>query len=410
MGLRTNNEQIQERRTADSPAPEVHLLDVLTILWNRRLFISWFTLGAAAVSAISVLLIPSMYTATTLILPPSQSASAGTAMMGQLVGSGGFTSVAGGSLSILSKNPGDLYVSLFRSRTVEDSVIQRFGLMGRYGVSRTSDARVVFESHSKIVLGTKNGLITLSVTDREPKQAAAIANGYVDELNKLSASLAITEASQRRLFFQQQLLEANENLAAAEEAMKSTQQTTGILQIDSQAKSLIDSAAILRGQIAAKEVQLQAMRSYATEDNPKMVVADQELTALKVQLGKLAGADRNSSSDIIVPKGNIPEAGMEYVRKLRDVKYFETIAELLAKQYEMAKLDEAHQGYIIQVIDPAVPPDKRSFPKRAMMIIAGILLGFFAACGWCIFAEGLRRQKIDSAEHTRSETLEPTRL
>ena len=142
------------------------------------------------------------------------------------------------------------------------------------------------------------------------------------------------------------MLEANENLAAAEEAMKRTEQSTGVLQVDSQAKSLIESAAILRGQIVAKEVQLQAMRSYATEDNPQMVTTGQELAALKAQLAKLSGTDENSTSDIIVPKGNIPEAGMEYIRKLRDVKYYETITELIAKQFEMAKLDEARQGAV----------------------------------------------------------------
>jgi hypothetical protein len=146
------------------------------------------------------------------------------------------------------------------------------------------------------------------------------------------------------------------------------------------------------------------MRSYATSDNPQMIVAEQELGALKDQLGKLAGTDSNSSSDIIVPKGNIPQAGMEYFRKLRDVKYYETISELISRQLEMAKLDEAHQGLIIQEIDPAVPPDEPSFPKRMIMILVGIPLGFLAACGWCIFAEGMKRRRGIRAEPLPPET------
>jgi len=204
------------------------------------------------------------------------------------------------------------------------------------------------------------------------------------------------------------LLEANQNLAAAEEAMKNTEQSTGVLQVDSQARSLIESAAILRGQIVAKEVQLQGMRAYATEDNPEMLEARQQLGALQGQLEKLSGSDAHSNSDIIVPKGNIPEAGMEYVRKLRDVKYYETIAELIAKQFEMAKLDEARQGSIVQVIDVAVAPDKRSFPRRTLTVALAAICGFFLVCGWCLFAVKVRRLEAEPAERRRLEALRAT--
>jgi len=327
-------------------------------------------------------------------------------LLGQLGGSGALASAAGASLGI--KNPGDMYVSLFRSRTVEDSVIRRFGLMARYRKEEMTDARRRFEDRSTVVLGSKDGLIRIGVTDPDPKLAADIANGYVDEFRKLSANLAITEASQRRIFFEQQLLEANQNLAAAEEAMKNTEQSTGVLQVDSQARSLIESAAILRGQIVAKEVQLQGMRAYATEDNPEMLEARQQLGALQGQLEKLSGSDAHSNSDIIVPKGNIPEAGMEYVRKLRDVKYYETIAELIAKQFEMAKLDEARQGSIVQVIDVAVAPDKRSFPRRTLTVALAAICGFFLVCGWCLFAVKVRRLEAEPAERRRLEALRAT--
>jgi capsule polysaccharide export protein KpsE/RkpR len=280
-----------------------------------------------------------------------------------------------------------MYVSLLRSRTVEDAVIQRFGLMARYRKKTMVDAQNAFERHSSVVLGTKDGLIRVKVEDRDPKLAAEIANGYVEELRKLSANLAITEASQRRLFFQQQLLEAKDNLSAAEEAMKHTEQSTGVLQIDSQAKSLIEAAAVLRGQVVAKEVQLQAMRSYATEDNPELMIAKQQLAALKAQLSKLAGAEQDSGSDFMVPKGKVPEAGMEYIRKLRDVKYYETIYELIAKQFELAKLDEARQGTVIQVADMAVPPDKKSYPPRTIIVVLVTLLVFGASVLFALVSE-----------------------
>jgi uncharacterized protein involved in exopolysaccharide biosynthesis len=337
-----------------------------------------------------VFILPSNYTATTLVLPPGQNYPSSSVLLGQFGGAG----VAGGA-TLGIKSPSDVYVSLFRSRTVEDSLIQRLGLMARYRKNTMSAARTAFEARSKVVLGSRDGLITINVTDRDPKEAAEIANDYVEEFRKLSANLAITEASQRRSFFQQQLREANESVAAAEEAMKHTEQTTGVVQVDSQAKALIESAATLRGQISAKEVQLQGMRIYATDDNPHIVLAEQQLAALKGQLAKLAGTDQNADSEIIVPKGNIPEAEMEYIRKMRDVKYYETVSDLIARQFEAAKLDEARQGAVIQVVDQAVPPDERSFPKRTITVAVAILLSFFGACGWCIFAEGLRRLKSE---------------
>lgn len=402
------SEQTREIEMQGAPAQEIHLLDLLIILSKRRKFILRFTVGVAFLATIAVLVIPSQYTAETVILPPNQPSSISSVLMSQLGGTGAaggaLASLAGTSLGI--KNPSDMYVSLFRSRTVEDSVIQRFGLVARYHKRRMSDARSAFETHSSVALGAKDGLLRITVRDRDPKLAAEIANGYVDEFHKLSANLAITEASQRRLFFQQQLLEARGNLTAAEEAMKSTQQSTGVLQIDSQAKALIESAAILRAQEVAKEVQIQAMRSFATEDNPELIIAKRQLAELQAQLGKLAGQD--SGSEFIVPKGKAPEVGMEYLRKFRNLKYNETIYELIAKQFEIAKLDEARQGAVIQVADIAVPPDKRSFPKRLITITLALLFGFLGACGWYIVTDGFNRMKSNPEDRKRLADLRAT--
>jgi tyrosine-protein kinase Etk/Wzc len=395
-----------EIRDAQTPIPDLegpHVLELLIILARRRRFIVLFTLGAALISAIIVWLIPNQYTAETLVMPPAQNSSMSSALMSQLSGSSALASVAGAGLGI--KNPSDMYIALFRSRTVEDALIERFGLMSRYHKKRMSDARTAFEDRSTVILGVKDGLIRITVRDRDPKLAADIANAYVDQFRKLSANLAITEASQRRVFFQQQLLEANGSLAAAEEAMKHTEQSTGILQIDSQARSLIESAAELRAQVAAKEVQLQSMRAYATEDNPDVVRAKDQLAALQSQLAKLAGNGDDSDAGLIVSKGKAPEASMEYLRKLRDVKYYETITELIAKQFEVAKLDEARQGAIIQVADVAIPPDKKSSPKRAIIVVAAMLFVFCSVCAWCIFAERLRRMKGSPTDRQHLDAL-----
>ena len=226
---------------------------------------------------------------------------------------GSLASLAGGSLGI--KNPADMYVSFLTSRTVEDAMIQRFGLMKEYHEKRISDTRKEFERRTTAMAGTKDGLIRISVEDRDPKRAAELANGYVEEFRRLSASLAITEAARRRLFFEQQVQQAKDKLTEAEEAMTKTEQSTGVLQIDSQARSLIESAAILRAEVVAKQVQIEGMRSFATDDNPTLILAKQELAALQSQLERVAGSHSDTGSDINLSKGRVTQSGMDYLRR-----------------------------------------------------------------------------------------------
>ncbi len=390
---------VLEVHTASVPAEEVHVLDLLILLLRRKRMIALATVGMAAVAAIIVLLIPSSYTAQTVILPPAQNSSMSSALLGQLGGSNALASMAGAGLGL--KNPADLYVSLLRSRTVEDAMVKDFDLAARYRAKTASSARKAFESHVKVTVGAKDGLITIDVTDHDPNFAAKMANGYIDEYRHLSASLAITEAAQRRVFFQQQMLEANDKLAQAEEALKKTQQSTGLLQIDSQTRALIESAATLRAQVAAKQVQIQGMMAYATDDNPDVQEAKHQLAALQSQLAGLSGNEQGNSSGLILPKGNVPEAGLQYLRAVRDVKYYETISELLARQLEMAKVDEARQGTAVQVVDTAVPPDHRSFPKRTLMVLIAGFIGFLGACVWCFVSEGMQKLRTDPIEAQR---------
>jgi uncharacterized protein involved in exopolysaccharide biosynthesis len=284
---------------------------------------------------------------------------------------------SGGGLNL--KNPNDVFVALLTSRSVEDAMVQHFGLMEEYDTRYLSDARKVFEKRAIVDGSGKGGQIHISVEDGDPRRAADIANGYVDQFRNMSQHLAISEASQRRLFFEQELEQAKNNLANAEEAMKQTEQTTGVIQLDSQAKALIESAATLRAQITVREVQIQGIQTYATGENAQLVQAQRELEGLRAQLTKLGGSADSASGGFIVPKGKVPAASLEYIRKLRDIKYREMIFDILARQYEVAKLDEAKQGSLIQVVDPAIPPDKRSSPMRGLIVIGTTILGFIFA-------------------------------
>ena len=387
------NEPIAYKETENLSQTEtkVSLLDILVLLAGKKRFIVRFVLCAAVLATVVSFLLQNRYEAKIVLMPPSQSSSAGSALLGQLGNMGSLGSLASMTGLSIMKNPADMYLSFLTSRTVEDALISRFGLMQEYHVKHISDARKELERRTTAVAGSKDGLIRLSIEDGDPKRTAELANGYVEEFRKLSATLAITEAARRRLFFEQQLRDAKDNLTKAEEAMRKTQQSTGVLQIDSQARSLIESAAILRGQVVAKQVQIQSMRSFAAEDNPELILAKQQLAALEGQLQRVAGSESDTGTDINLSKGRVTESGMEYIRRFRDLKYHETVYELLAKEFEIAKLDEAREGSIIQVVDAAVVPDKKSFPPRLLIIIGVMMLSFFVAAFWIVVRHGIAR-------------------
>lgn len=360
---------------------EISGLDLLIALADRKVLVLSITGAAILIAIVVSLLLPLRYTATCTILPPQQNSSMSATLAGQLGSLGGMSALAGSALGI--KNPNDMYVALMTSRSVEDSIVERFGLMGEYHSRFLSDARKTLEKRATINGNSKDGLIRISIEDGDPNRAAELANGYVDQYRKLSERLAITEASQRRLFFEQELQQSKDHLADAEEALKKTEQQTGVIQLDSQARALIESAASLRAQISAKEVQIRSLQTFATDQNAQLLQAQQELQGLEAQLAKLGGSGSGSDADLIQSRGKVTEAGLEYVRRLRDVKYYETIFDILARQFEMAKLDEARQGALIQVVDSAVPPDKRSSPKRTLIVLGaaalGLLVGIAAA-------------------------------
>ena len=381
---------------------ESRLLDLLILLGRHKRIILQSTIAATILGAILAALLPNRYTATASILPPQQSQSLAASMIGQLGALGPMAGLAQKDLGL--KNPGDLYIGMLRSRTAEDALIGRFDLLRVYGDKKMSDARHDLEDASSIVLG-KEGFMSIAVEDRERNRAAQMANAYVDELRQLTQDLAVTEAGQRRLFFERQLEMAKNNLTAAEQALKETEQKTGLIQLDGQAKAMIESVVKLRAAMAAKEVELHAMRLFSTEENPDIRLGEQGLSGMRLQLALMekqsSGSVDGPLSASSVPTGNVPEAGLQYVRKLRDLKYAETIFELLAKQYEAARLDEAKTAAVIQVLDPAIEPDRKSSPQRTLIIALAALIALLASSGYVLLAEALRRLRLDPSIEAR---------
>jgi tyrosine-protein kinase Etk/Wzc len=364
---------------------EVSLLDILLVIARRRKLIVLVTLTCTVVGLVLALTTKPSFTASTVILPPEQSSSQASSMLAELGSLGG---LAGSSLGI--KNPADMYVALFKSQPVEDGLIHEFKLQEEYKQKLLSVTRRTLEAHATVTADAKTSLITISIQDHDPVRAAAIANGYVNQYRHLSEHLAISEAAQRRLFFEQQLVQAKNNLSDAEQALLKTQQTTGLVEPSSQARALIESAASLRAQVAAKQVQIQGMKTYAAADNAALAQAEGELSGLRAQLAQLAGDGDTTNNELIVPRGKVSSATLEYEQRLRDVKYDETIFNLLARQFEMAKLDEAREGALVQVVAPATPPDYKSSPKRLLWTLVALLLGLFLSTGYVLLQAALR--------------------
>ena len=383
-------EETHGQRGIAEPVDEVTLLDILIVLAKHKKMIAQLTIAATILALAIAFLIPKKFTATTRILPPQQTQSSAVAMLAQLN-----PLAAGLGKDLGLKNPSDLFVTMLKSRTVEDSLIDQFDLRKEYGYKTYFDTREALESRSSIS-SAKDSTIVVSVEDGDPKRAAEMANAYVNELYKLSQKLAVTEASQRRLFFESQLETAKQDLAVAEGALRQTQEKTGLIQLDGQAKAIIESTAALKAQIAAREVQLQRVRLFATEQNPEYQGLQQELSGLRAQLSRVEQTQTGGNGDIGIATAKIPAAGLEYVRRYRDVKYYETIFELLAKQYEAAKLDEAKNAAIIQVMDKAVVPEKKSSPKRGLITVIAFFSTLFLASLWALMREIFDRMQKDS--------------
>jgi uncharacterized protein involved in exopolysaccharide biosynthesis len=314
--------------------------------------------------------------------------------------------------SVGLRNPSELYLGLLKSQAIADRLVDRFSLLDVYDVDTRYEAREKLEARTKITAG-REGIVTIAVEDRDRNRAADLANAYVHELNELTETLALTEAGQRRRFFERQLQIVNENLAKAEYELKQTQETTGFLRLDEQGRAIIEAVARTQALITAKEVQIKAMRTFAAPGNSDLARVEEELSALRSELKRLEGS-KPLDSGIIVPTQKVPASGMEYVRRVRSVKYHETVLELVARQFEIAKIDEAKDTAIIQVLDVATVPEKRSWPKpirftviaAVAYMLGGLALALLldnssrdpqASARWRAVASGLwpkRRSKV----------------
>lgn len=356
------------------------VIDVLIVLAKRKKMIIVTTIVVAIASIAMTLLMTKTYIAAAKILPPQQAQSGAAALLAQL---GGVAGAAAGAAGI--KNPNDMYVGMLKSRTIADKIIARFDLKNVYRKTTFDMTRKELSLRTMINAG-RDGLIEIQVEDESPERAAAIANGYTEELLKLTKVLAVTEASQRRLFFERQLAASKDNLAQAESTLKAAFAKSGVVSVDAESRTLVEIAAKLRAQIAAKEIALASMSKFFTTNSQEYKRAENELSSMKVEFSRLENGRLDGSGS-----GGGKSDGLESIKILREVKYHQMLYELLSKQYEVARLDEAKDSSIIQVLDKAQPPELKAKPKRAVIVVICTAIGFIFSLFWAMFSEARER-------------------
>lgn len=379
----------------------VNVIQILMCILRGKRTILLAGLVFALCGLVLALWLRPQFTANAEILPPQQSQGVSTAaMLSQVNAASSMGSIGGIASAIQAKTAADMYAAMISARPVEDALIQRYGLKSVYHANTMTAARLGLESHSAIT-STKDGFITIAVTDTDRQRAMNLANGYIEELRNLMHGLALTGASQRRIFYEGQLVKAKDDLEHAEVAFKQMQQGSRMIMLDAQSRTLIEGAAELRAKVAAKEVELQGLRAYSTEENPQVQIEEKELAALRSQESQMDANSQGSYSGVGL--SSVPDAELSYVRASRELKYQEELYDLLVKQYEGSRIDEAQEAPIVQVIEPAILPEVKSGPRRGFIVIASFFFGLII--GILIVLYRAWRSELDQSSNSAIREL-----
>ncbi|MBR7783879.1 GumC family protein [Undibacterium luofuense] len=367
---------------------DINAIYLLIIIAKHKFKILTFPIIFGILAYGVSLLIPNTYRANTKILPPQQSQSTASAMLSQL---GGLAGSAGAALGI--KNPNELYIALLKSRYLNDKLIQKFDLQKKYDQKYMENTRTILSSRSSISSG-KDGIISIDFDDHDPHFAAEIANAYVQELTELTSKLALTEASQRRVFYETQLERAKNNLSELEKTLSSSIEENGVTSVDITSKVTLETIAKLRAAISLKQIQLKSLESFVTPNSPQYKRVNQEILGMQEELSKLENGSYNtskSSENLTLGKHAINKEKIiknnNNLQLLRDLKYYQMLHEMLSKQYEIARLDEAKDIPLIQILDKAIDPEIKVKPQRSLIAIIFAMFGLLLGIGTAFLSE-----------------------
>lgn len=384
---------------------EINLLDLLQVILKRKKIIAQIVGGAIVLSVIASLLLPKMYTATARVLPPSESGSSISSLLSQA--GGAFAGLAGGLIS--GKTTAELYRGILESRTVADALVERFNLKERYDKKYLADVYKELAKRADISVSRKDEIISVSIEDRDPQLAADMANFYVEMLDKMNRTVNINEGQRKRIFLEDRLKKVQEDLEKAETALKEFQETYKVVAIEEQAKVAIEGAARIKGEIIMSQTELEVLKQFGTERQNEAIMLKSRIDELQNQLERIEkGTRRKESSDppqisgadtdFYIPFDELPALGMQLLRLMREAKIQEKVFELMTTQYELAKIEEAKDVNTIQVLDRAVAPDKKSSPKRSLIVVLSTFMAFFAAIFMAFIMEYIDRLKTEDPE------------
>jgi uncharacterized protein involved in exopolysaccharide biosynthesis len=343
---------------------EISLIDLAITLGEQKKTIFGLTAVCAVLAIAISLFLPPIYTAKTVMMSPQQQQSGAASALASL---GALAGIAGSAAGI--KSPDEMYVAFLQSVTLQNALIEKFKLKERYNAKTLTDTQNDLKGAVRISSDKKSGLIAIDVDDKEPAFAAELANAHVEELRHMLGKLAVTDAQQRRVFYEQQMLKTQEALAQAEAEFRAAKESSGMQVTAVIAEAGVKASAELRAQIAAREVQLQALSRFATPQNPELQRISSELAAMRAQLAKQEQG--SGGNDKATPTQQAA------VKAYREIKAREAMMTVLTAQYESARVDEAKEGPLVQQVDVATAPERKSKPKRALIVIIASLAGLF---------------------------------
>jgi uncharacterized protein involved in exopolysaccharide biosynthesis len=379
---------------ADSPG--VDMLGAMQLLWERRRWLFRVAAWGLVISSVVALLIPNQYESLVIIMPPDSMNNSGT-MLAALAtkASPELAAMAGGLLG--TKGSGALFVELFHSRSVQDRVVDRLNLQTVYRGRYKEDARKTLNEHTSVSEDRKSGVLSLSVTDKNPQRAHDIAQAYVEELNRLVSQVSTSSARRERIFIEQRLVAVKSDLEDAEKQFSVFASKNSALDIKEQTKALVESAALLQGQLIAAQSELEGLQQIYTPSNVRVRAARARIQELQRQLQKIGGTDASLVSDAtqsneLYPSiRKLPLLGVQWADLYRRMKIQETVYELLNQQYELARIQEAKEIPTVNAIDPANVPERKSWPPRALMVAGLTLLSLVGGSAWIVAAAHWRR-------------------
>ncbi len=379
----------QNSNSSNGDDDEISLIDLAIALGQEKKTLFAVPLFTTSVAIVVSLIMTPVFTAKTLMMPPQQQQSSAASALASL---GALAGLAGGAAGV--KSPDEMYIAFMESESLQNSIIKKMSLQTRYEAKTLTDTRAGLKGAVKITSDKKSGLISIEATDKDPVFAAQLANVYIDELHNLLGRLAVTDAQQRRVFYEDQIKKTQADLVNAESRFRLANEKSGMQMTSILAETSLRANAEMRGQIAAKEVQLQAMSRFETTQNPDVQKLTSEMSALRQQLSKLESGSGNTTTAVNPMQ---QEASQAY----RDIKVQQAMLEVLIKQYEIARVDEAKEGPLVQQVDPATPPERRSKPKRSLIVLVSALGGLFLG----VLAAFVRRAIKKAATDPESSQL-----